>query len=732
MKWKLLIVVGLLSSNLFADVKLQPVFGDNMVLQRNTSANFWGSANSGEQVTVTGSWGDSAKTTATEDGKWKLQLKTPDAGGPFTVTVQGKNKITFKDVMSGEVWMCTGQSNMDCDMRFFKDTKEAIANANHPKMRLFVLGKKTSNTPLETLKGRWTLCTPKTAAGFSATGYFFGLKLYKELNIPIGLIECAWGGTRVEAWTPWEKQKGNPRLLKERENAAKQAQTYNEAEEKKIYNEAQEKYKVDLKTWNESDKKERAPRRPRFKQNPLTHANYSSNLYNGMTNPLAPYTVKGAVWYQGESNAWNAKEYAKQLELMITAWREKWGQGDFPFYFVQLPGFQKVWTSPVEERASWALMREAFADVAKNVPNTGMAITIDIGEAKDIHPQQKSKVGERLARLALNKDYGKKNIVWTGPIMKSCEFKDGKAIVKFETGGPPLAVRNGKTIKGFALCDNNYEFIKARAEIVGTDTVEVTSKKVKTPTIVYYAWAQNPEGANLINKKDLPASPFRYGKKPEVNLMKQVIPDKISKQYELVYDINPKSAICKAGTQFIYKTDNSAKVKGPFKKVAYFLALRDKAGNIKWVFVEMDPFTDDVKKIGVPDKASGARFQCPVKNVKIKSNVPEIKTGNFPEGCNIEFWDCNYGGSNSKKMPGATDKYDFGDGMSPKASPGYGSMQIHNNKEKQSIICFNNFKAGGNADVGIGNSGTPKAEDWTFTKNANKCSAAELKVLIKK
>lgn len=513
MKWKLLIFVGLLSSSLFADVKLQPVFGDNMVLQRNTSVNLWGTATSGEKVTVSGSWGASAKTVAGENGKWKLQLKTPDAGGPFTVTVQGKNKIIFKNVMSGEVWMCTGQSNMDCAMKRFKDTKEAIANADYPKIRFFIVGRKTSNTPLETLRGHWTLCTPKNTANFSATGYFFGLNLYKELNIPIGLVECAWGGTSVEAWTPWEKQKNLPRLITERTNAAKQAVTYNEVEERKIYNEAKEKYNADLKTWNEGDKKGRRPRRLRFKQNPLTHPNYSSNLYNGMINPLAPYTVKGAIWYQGEANVRRANEYAKQLELMITAWREKWGQGDFPFYFVQLPGFQNAWTSPVEERSAWALIREAFADVAKNVPNTGMAITIDIGEANDIHPQQKSKVGKRLARLALHKDYGKKDVIWTGPIMKSCEFKNGKAIIKFETGGSPLAVINGEEIKGFALCDKNSVFVKANAKVVGYDTVEISSEKVTTPTMVYYAWAQNPEGVNLTNKEGLPASPFRYGKK---------------------------------------------------------------------------------------------------------------------------------------------------------------------------------------------------------------------------
>jgi sialate O-acetylesterase len=731
MRRKLLLIAGLLASTAWAEVKLQPIFGDNMVLQRNTAANFWGTANPGEQVTLSGSWGESGKTKAEADGKWQVKLPTPEAGGPFTITVQGSNTITLNNVMSGEVWLCTGQSNMDCPMSFFKDTKTAIAEADYPNIRLFDVRKKTSNVPLETLSGAWNLCTPKSTARFSATGYFFGLELYKKLNIPIGLIECAWGGTRVEAWTPWEKQQDNSRLAREREHAAKAAKTYDAAAEKKKYNEAKITYQEELKAWKEAGKKGHSPRRPRFKQNPLTHANYSSNLYNGMLNPLAPYSIKGAIWYQGESNAGHAREYGKQLELMITSWRERWGQGDFPFYSVQLPGFQGAWNSPVEENASWALLREGFAEVARHLPNADMAITIDIGEARDIHPQQKSKVGERLARLALHKDYGQKQLAWTGPIMKSCQFENGKAIVKFETGGSPLASRNGEPLKGFALCNDNGEFVAAEAKIVGSDTLEVTSPQVKSPTIVYYAWAQNPEGVNLINQEGLPAAPFRFGKKPAVNLLAQIMPE-LENEYQLVYDINPKSAICQGGTRFVYKQDRSASVKNDFKRIAYFLALRDKDGKLDYALVEMDPFTDDIKKIGVPDKASGARFQCPVRNVKVTSNVANVKSGVFPEGCNIEFWDCNYGGGNAINIAGATGTFDFGDSMTTGSSPGYGSMQIHNHQEKQSIICFNNFRAGSHADVGIGNSGTSKAEDWTFTKNAKHCSVAELKVLVKK
>lgn len=507
------IALGLLSSTLFADVKLQSLFSDGMVLQQKKSVNIWGTSDSGEKVSIKGSWGALAETVATKDGEWKTQLKTPSAGGPFTITVKGKNTITLKNVMAGEVWLCTGQSNMDCSMSYFKDTKEAIAKSNYPDIRFFIVGKKWPNTPSKTIGGKWTSCTPKTTAGFSATGYFFGLSLYKELKVPIGLIACAFGGTRVEAWIPWEKQKNNKRLIAERERAAIQMKTYDAAKVIATYKEDMKKYKSEFEAWKNSDKKEKKPRRPKFKKNPVLHPNYSSSLYNGMIHPLAPYTIKGAIWYQGESNAGLPKEYGDQLELMIESWRERWGQGDFSFYFVQLPGYQQPWKVPVQENSSWAILREQFANVAANVPNTGMAITIDIGKAGTVHPPQKSKVGERLAKLAFHYDYGKNDVIWTGPFMKTCEFKDGKAIIKFETGGSPLATRNNEKLKGFAFCTPSGAFIEADAQITDTDTVEVTSENIKQPTIVYYAWAQNPKGVNLINKEGLPASPFRFGKK---------------------------------------------------------------------------------------------------------------------------------------------------------------------------------------------------------------------------
>ncbi len=729
MKLRLFVLLALFAVSVWADVKVQPLFNDNMVLQRNSEANFWGTADSGEEVTVEGAWGSSVKAKAGADGKWALKIKTPDAGGPFTLTIKGKNTITFKNVMSGEVWLCTGQSNMDCTMKFFKDTDQAIKDANYPNIRLFKVSKKVSyDKELDTFGGKWEECSPKTVADFSCTGYFFGLSLYKALNIPVGLIHCAWGGTRVEAWTPWELQKGIKRLADDRSRAVKAAPAYDETKAKADYAEAQKEYKA----WIDGGKKGKAVQRPRFNKHPLQNQNLPSALYNAMLKPLAPYTVKGAVWYQGESNAGVADQYAQLLSTMIKGWREIWGLGDFPFYAVQLPRYKAVWKSPVEDGA-WPILREAFAEVASTVPNAGMAITIDTGEANDIHPGQKNLVGDRLARLALYNDYGKKDIAYCGPVMKSVEFKNDKAVVKFNNGGSPLAIIKGDKIEGFALYDvKKSVFVKADAKIVGDDTVEVTAAGITDPTIVYYAWATNPEGVNLGNKAGIPASPFRFGSKPKVDLLSKLLPD-VAKEYKLVYHADPRSNILTDGyTKYKYIDDNSAKITDKFTKVAYFLALTDNKGNTEYVFVEMDPFTDDIKKIGVPVKGINDRFQVMIKNVVVKTNSKSIKAGEFAEGCNIEFWDCNFGPGNTAKIPGASDKaYDFGDQMSTTASPGYGCMQIHNYSEKQSIFCFNNFKSGNAADLGIGNAAGANT-DWTFSKNASKSySYAELKVLVK-
>ncbi|MCK5802676.1 MAG: hypothetical protein KAI66_07585, partial [Lentisphaeria bacterium] len=573
----------------------------------------------------------------------------------------------------------------------------------------------------------WAPCTPKSVGGFSAAGYFFGRKLHQELGVPIGLINSSWSGTAVEAWTPWEFQKDDPVAVQIRESWDKREAEYTPEKAQARFDEQMTKYKTIRQEWADGGKQGKVPRRPRKQEKPRTYRNYPCNLYNAMIHPLAPYALRGAIWYQGEANSGRGKHYEVMLTNLIASWRAKWGS-DFPFYFVQLPNFTQPWTTPVQN-SGWADIRESFMNVAKKVPGTGMAITIDVGEADNIHPKNKQDVGDRLARLALHDTYGKTGFSRCGPVPQSCDFQGSRAIVTFDTGGSPLAIKDGGELVGFALTGLGGKSVRAQASILGDNQVVVTSPEMKEPFMVHYAWAPNPVGVNLFNKDGLPATPFRFGEIPPLDCFAKMLPEEAA-AYKLVYAFDPLNGRTVNGnTSFVYPTDNSAKIT-TFRKIAYFLALQNLDGTIRYAFVSMDPFTDDVSKIGVPAKATGARFQQNVTGALVKSNAEGIVTGAFAEGCNIEFWDCNYGGANAAKVPNASSAlHDFGDQMSTAKSPGYGCMQIHNWQAKQCVICFNKFSSGRNADLGIGNSPGPHP-DWTFSSSGKTYSRAEFKVLV--
>ena len=720
----LLVAAGIAEAN----VKLPAIFNNDMVIQRETAAPVWGWADPAEDVTVTGSWGAKAQTVAGKDGKWSVKLDTPKAGGPFTVTVQGKNKIELSNVLSGDVWFCSGQSNMQWNVANSNNGKQEIENAKYPGIRLFSVKLTPSQTPVNDTVGKWEPCSPASVGRFSAAGYFFGRKLHQDLKVPIGLINSSWGGTGIEAWTRLDKQIGDSAVKSLKDNYDKAVAAYTPEKAKAKFDAEKADWQKKMEEWKKNGSKGTAPRAPRLDPHPQKHQNYPANLYNGMVVPVLPFAIKGAIWYQGEHNSGKAGNYRAQMERLITSWREVWGCGDFAFYFVQLPNFMKPWTAPVED-GGWPMMREAFMRTAKEVPNTGMAITIDIGEADNIHPKNKQDVGDRLARLALHNTYGEKDVVWTGPIFKSAKFDGGKAVVTFENGGSPLAVKGDKIV-GFALVDENGVTVKADAVIAGDDSVTVSAPEVKKAVMVYYAWANNPVGVNLINKAGLPASPFRFGSMPKVDFLTKMLPEE-AKAYKVVYSFDPTNPrLTDGGKQFVYAEDNSGKFKGKFKKVAYFMALQDGKGKVSYAWVSMAPFTDDIKKIGVPAKSVGTIFQQQVNGMTVKSNVEGVKSGDYPEGGNIEFWDCNYGGANIAKIPGASNSaFDFGDQPDPRKSPGYGCMQIHNWKETQSVICFNNFGAGKSADAGIGN-WNGKTQDWTFSNSARNYSRGEFKVLV--
>jgi len=502
--WLLLVLLVLLVGPAAAEVKLPGFFTDHMVLERDVEVPVWGWANPAEKVTV--KLGGQEKTvTACEKGKWTVKLDAMKAGGPFALTVAGTNTITIEDVLVGEVWVCSGQSNMAMTVSRAKDFDKEQAAADHPQIRMVTIARTPAETPMDDCTGQWLVCSPETVGGFSATAYFFGRTLHKELEVPVGLINSSWGGTPVQAWTCLKCQQALPELKSLLESWEQQIANY-DAER------ARAQYEKALAAWKEKAAQakaagKQAPRRPRPPVDPRLNPHRPANLYRGMIAPLVPYAIRGGIWYQGESNAgrYDSTLYGLQLCTMIANWRKVWNQGDFPFLWVQLPNFKAPQQKPVETDG-WVIVQEEMLK-SLALKNTGMAVTIDVGEANDIHPKNKQEVGRRLALWALGTTYGK-DLVYSGPLYKSASNADGKIAVRFEHVGDGLKTRDGAPPVGFAIAGPDKQFVWAEAKIEGKDIVVVSSPEVQQPAAVRYAWAPNPK-CNLVNSAGLPASPFR-------------------------------------------------------------------------------------------------------------------------------------------------------------------------------------------------------------------------------
>ena len=629
-----------------AEVRLPSIIGDNMVLQRGVKVRIWGKANAGERITVTFDR-KSVNTVADAQGRWQVWLGPLKAGGPSELTIKGDNVLTIKNVLVGEVWICSGQSNMEWALVNTVDGAEAVAQANYPEIRLFTVEHNTATSALEDVQGRWVVTTPEDAGTFSAVGYFFGREIYQQVKVPIGLINTSWGGTPAEAWTALEALRSSPELkpildrYESSLNAGPQTkQAYERAlaewEEKNLYLDSENKGEaqgyadpatstvgwsnmdlpkqfetagllidgvvwfrkvVDVPaTWAGRDlvlnltaiddydityfngkkigstgretpnsymvprkyvvpgslvrsgqnviavrvfdrageggfgrggemslrgaggeeislrgdwsyKVELAlePKRPDWGSRPepvgASNQNSPGVLYNAMLAPLVPFSIRGAIWYQGESNAGRAYQYRTLFPTMIRNWRSVWGY-DFPFYFVQLPNWRARQDQPGE--SDWAELREAQAMTLRE-PRTGMAITIDVGDGDDLHPRNKLDVGRRLATLALANVYGKE-IIPSGPLFDRFKVEGNKVRISFKYG-QGLKTSDGGPVKGFAIAGADRRFVWAEARIEG-DTVVVSTPGIQKPVAVRYGWADNPL-VNLYNKAGLPASPFR-------------------------------------------------------------------------------------------------------------------------------------------------------------------------------------------------------------------------------
>ena len=639
------------------NIELHPLFTNNMVLQQKQDIPVWGLAEPGGEVIVTLNEKE-AKTIVDKDGKWKVNLPPVLAGGPYQLVISGEQTKVFENVLVGEVWICSGQSNMEMSVSAgwgkIDNYQEEVANAKYPDIRLFMVDKKMAERPLESLKSDgWKECSPESVPEFSAVAYFFGRRLHKDLNVPIGLIQAAWGGTIVEAWTSGKTLKQFPEYVDLVESLTMDISSDEQkmAAIKKRMNEWPDKIEQILvekgtfdhgfqnpdyntnewktmklpstweetgleydgvvwfsknvsvpKTWKGQDltlslgkindyditwfngvrigrgtdvselreykiqssivkiganrivvevldignngglygpsKKMKLSSKEnsislvgnwKYKMDPMQidvgklpekpTANLGANrptvLYNGMINPIIPYGIKGAIWYQGEGNAARAYQYRALFKSLIKDWRNEWNIGDFPFIFVQLANFMEIKAQPDDD--AWAELREAQT-MALELPNTGMAVTIDIGDAKDIHPKNKQDVGKRLALNALAEVY-KKDIPYSGPMYKSMKVEGNKINLKFNHTNGGLKINGDKELTGFAIAGEDKKFVWAKAVIRGEEIV-VWNTKIKNPVAVRYAWASNPI-CNLYNGDGLPASPFRtdewkgktYGKK---------------------------------------------------------------------------------------------------------------------------------------------------------------------------------------------------------------------------
>jgi sialate O-acetylesterase len=464
-----------------AEVKLPAIISDHMVLQADAEAPIWGWASPGESVAVSvGS--ANVKTTAGAGGRWQLKLPKLSAGGPHTLEVKGANTLSVKDVLVGEVWLGSGQSNMAMTVNRANDFEKEAAAANYPQIRMFTVTSKAAASAQTDCEGAWVVCSPDTVARFSATAYFFGRELQQSLGVPVGLINSSVGGTPIEFWISPEAQAASAEL----QPLLKMLETADASPNTK---------KAKAKKANAADQS--APKRP---QDPLATGERRTNfggLFNGKIAPLVSYRIRGALWYQGEANTTpnKAEYYRDQLPLLIHDWRTRWGY-EFPFAWVQLPNFG----GPGRD---WPVVRQAMLDTLK-VPNTGMAITIDIGEEKDIHPKDKQDVGKRLALWALGTVYGK-SVPTSGPLPKSHERRGNSMVVTFSHTDGGLVAKDGD-LSGFELGDGKA-FKPAIAKIEG-DKVIVMIDSVPNPVAVRYAWANNPR-ASLFNGAGLPATPFQ-------------------------------------------------------------------------------------------------------------------------------------------------------------------------------------------------------------------------------
>jgi len=496
-------------SGLSAEIRLPNILGDHMVIQQMQPIHIWGWAAPNEQINLV--FGpQKIQTTADEKGQWEVTIEPMKADGlPKQMTIEGSlsQTLVLADILLGEVWVCSGQSNMQWSMLQTHSPTPEIQRAHHPQLRLYYVPRKFSTIPLEDIEADWEICSPETIGDFSAVAYYFGREIHLELDVPVGLIHSSWGGTRIEPWTPDSGFESVPELdsfLKEKD---KLEDTYLNQLQKDL---------PDFEKWIQAAKEslvngDYIQPQPALPVHPHANNRTPGVLFKAMIHPLIRFPIRGAIWYQGEANRNDGSLYTKKMEALINGWRTEWNGGDFPFYYVQLAPFNYAYLSPNDESDMPDFERlpqiwEAQTDAMK-IPNTGMAVVSDITNLYDIHPRNKRDVGFRLALWALAKTYNKKGLVFSGPLYSSMSVENDKIRIRFDHVGGGLISLDNSPLTWFEIAGKDRVFYKAHTEIKG-DAVLVWNERIKEPVAVRFGWHQLAV-PNLGNKEGLPASPFR-------------------------------------------------------------------------------------------------------------------------------------------------------------------------------------------------------------------------------
>ena len=724
LSWRFGVLAALLVvSGASAEVKVDDCFGDNMVLQRELPARIRGTADPGEEVTVKFA-GQTVTVTADDKGDWLATLAPLKANKtPATLTVKGAdNTVTIGNVLVGEVWLCSGQSNMFYSLYsknpayLHTDSAEITSQADYPLIRIAAVPRHSAANPERVSHMKWQAVTPDSVKSFTAVGYFFGLGLYKVLDVPIGLVHSSWGGTHIEPWTTLDGFNSIPEGRNSRFAKFLAARTAGTPE----FEQTAKKFRADQRKW--LDNAEAALNKGLVPpQQPVVPAAFlatdrttPSALYNGMIHPLTGMTFRGAIWYQGESNLWRWDEYRWKMHALVNGWRKAFDNPDLQFHFVQIAPYRYNRDMPRNCIGLWEAQQK-FADES----GCGMAVINDHGDPEDIHPHDKRPVGDRLAKLALNRTYGRKDIACDAPRVKSFK-REGNAIVLSFKDASSWSTADDGDVKGFEVAGIDGVYYPASAEIRGAK-IAVSAPQVEEPRSLRYL-CRNVAVGNLRNEHGLVPAPFRVSDVKTNELLAH-----LTKHPGLVYVYDLFSGDKNGFIKPL--TDNSGKFSGRrVRRVHYLFVAVDKKGRTSYVEVSLDPFIQDLRKLALPGSKVRHNIATPIRNIGIRTNVPRLIDGDEIANGNVEFFFTSYGPKNRKGLRNANDKvFDAGDQPSSDRTPGYGCMQFHTSRG-DSIACFNNFRARGNADLGFGTNYDGKNPDWTFSKNARNYKSAKLYV----